>query len=144
MNAWTIDGLNLLLRDELAAVETYDEALTRRTSLLDSTDVAQCKRSHEVRARLLRNKIFALGGTPATSSGLRGVWERLVEEGAFAIGDDVAVRALEAGEDQILRDYRAGLPKLDPEIRSFVERSLLPGEEYTHRTMSHLVGRRFH
>jgi hypothetical protein len=144
MDARTIDGLNCLLRDELAAVETYAEALTCRTSLLGEPDLSQCKRSHEVRMRLLRNKIAALGGNPATSSGLRGVWERMIEEGALTIGDGVAVRALEAGEDQVLRDYRAALPKLDPEVRSFVQRSLLPGEEYTRRTLGHLVARRFH
>lgn len=141
MDSMTIDRLNVLLRDELAAVATYAEALVGRSSLFSTTDLSRCQRSHEVRARMLRSKIVSLGGHPATWSDLKGTWESVIEAGAFAVDDDLAVRALEAGEDQMLRDYRAGIPKLDPQTRAFVEHNLLPAEEYTQRTLSDLVGR---
>jgi hypothetical protein len=144
MDATNVDGLNVLLRDELAAVETYDEALDRRSALVGQPELARCKRSHEVRVRILREKIVALGGTPALSSGLRGEWEKIVEAATPVVGDDVAVRALEAGEAHVLREYRTGMRMLDPEVRIFVERNLLPAEEHTRRTLGELVERRFH
>lgn len=141
MDTATIDRLNGLLRDELAAIETYAEALRGRTSFSGKSELSYCHKSHANRAALLRDKIASLGGQPATSSGLRGTWERLVEASATAVSDTLAIRALEAGEVRVMRDYRKGVSGLAPEVRSFVERTLLPEEEFTLRMMSDL-GRR--
>jgi hypothetical protein len=141
MDTVSIDRLNGLLRDELAAIETYDEALRGRSAFSGKSELSYCQRSHERRAAVLRDKIASLGGQPATSSGLRGAWERLVEASATAVSDTLAIRALEAGEVRVMRDYRMGVAGLAPEVRSFVERSLVPEEEFTLRTMSDL-GRR--
>jgi bacterioferritin (cytochrome b1) len=141
MATTTIDVLNGLLRDELAAVATYDEALHERSTFSGKTELSKCQRSHEVRASLLREKIVALGGEPAAGSGLTGLWTKLVESGAVAIGPEMAILALEQGEDHVLRDYRNGISNVDPDVRAFLERSVLPEEEYTHRTVSDLKHR---
>jgi hypothetical protein len=138
MGATTIDWLNALLCDELAAVETYVEALDGRGSLPAGTELRQCQRSHEVRVRMLRDKIASLGGTPTTACGLRDVWGT---PDAGEIGDDVAVRALQVGEDRILYDYHASIPRLERDVRWFVEHNLLPAEEYTQSTLSALTDR---
>jgi hypothetical protein len=141
MTTTTIDVLNGLLRDELAAVATYDEALHERSAFSGKTELSLCQRSHEVRARVLEDKIVSLGGQPAATPGLAGLWAKLVESGAVALGPDMAIRALEQGEDHVLRDYRNGLSHVDPEVKTFLENDLLPEEEYTHRTMSDLKQR---
>jgi bacterioferritin (cytochrome b1) len=136
----TIDVLNSLLKDELSAVETYDVALRGRSTFSAKTELSQCQRSHETRASILREKILILGGEPAAKAGLAGTWDKLVEKGASAISDDMAIRTLEQSEDHVLRDYRDGLGKVLPEVRGFLEQ-ILPQEEQTHRTLSDLKHR---
>jgi bacterioferritin (cytochrome b1) len=139
METTTINQLNSFLRDELDAIETYDVALHGRSAFSGKTELSICQRSHEGRATLLRDKIVALGGEPVATAGITGAWHKLVEGGAVALGDDMAIRTLEQGEDHVLRDYRRGLASVeDPEVRSFIERMVLPEEETTHRTMSDL------
>ena len=58
-----------------------------------------------------------------------------------AIGPEMAIRALEQGEDHVLRDYRNGISRVDPEVRVFLQEMVLPEEEYTHRTLSDLKHR---
>ena len=144
MDATTVDWLNALLCDELAAVETYLEALTEYRSQTFNVELWKCKRSHEVRVRMLQDKISALGGSPTTALGLKDILERMADlgEGDAEGSDETVVRALAAGEDQMLHDYRARLPRLDREVRAFVERNLLPAEEFTQGTLSALVEHR--
>ncbi|MGH7298031.1 MAG: DUF2383 domain-containing protein [Polyangiaceae bacterium] len=141
METTTIDVLNSLLKDELSAVETYDVALRDRSSFSGKTELSQCRRSHETRAGILTEKIVALGGEPVTRAGLAGSWAKLVEQGAAAISGDMAIRALEQGEDHVLRDYRQGIPRVEMDVRLFLERQMLPEEEITYRTMSELKRR---
>jgi hypothetical protein len=137
----TVDQLNSFLRDELAAVETYGQALLGRSSFSGKTELSMCQRSHEVRARNLRDKIASLGGQPAATSGIVGAWKKLLESGAAALSENTAIVALEREEDHVLRDYRTGMGKVDPEARAFLEANVVPEEEYTHRTMSDLRAR---
>jgi hypothetical protein len=141
MTTTTIDVLNGFLRDELAAIATYDEALQGRSAFSAKTELSTCQRSHEVRAGILRDKIVSLGGQPVATAGLTGLWSKLVESGAVALGPDMAIRALEQGEDHVLRDYRNGISHVDLEIRMFLEQMVLPEEEFTHRTLSDLKHR---
>jgi hypothetical protein len=141
MTTTTIDVLNGFLRDELSAIATYDEALHGRSAFSGKTELSTCQRSHEVRAGILRDKIVSLGGEPVATAGLTGLWSKLVESGAVALGPDMAIRALEQGEDHVLRDYRDGIGQVDVEIRMFLEQRVLPEEEFTHRTLSDLKHR---
>jgi len=141
MNTTTIDLLNSLLRDELAAVESYSVALHDRSAFSAKAELSRCQRSHEVRVSILHDKIASLGGEPAVTAGLGGTWSKLVESGAAAISDDMAIRALEQSEDRVLRDYRKGIASGDPEVQAFLEGVVLPEEEYTHRTLSDLTHR---
>jgi demethoxyubiquinone hydroxylase (CLK1/Coq7/Cat5 family) len=134
----TIDQLNVFLRGELAAVETYTQALAGRSTFSAKTELSTCQRSHEMRAEALKGKIASLGGDPAPTSGIWGAWERAIEAGAVALGDNVAISALEQGEDHVLASYRKEITRLEPDVRTFVETKLLPEEERTHRTMSDL------
>jgi hypothetical protein len=132
--------LNKYLRGELAAVETYRQALERLASSSCATNLLENKRSHEQRVEMLRNQVVRLGGKPSDGSGGWGSFARLVEGSAKLFGEKSAVAALEEGEDHGLKLYRdqPDLEKLDLATRDFVERSLLPEQERTHRSTSAL------
>jgi hypothetical protein len=137
----TVTGiLNKFLRGELSAAETYRQALERLANTSCATDLMENKRSHEQRVDMLRTQIIRLGGTPSEGSGPWGGFARLVEGGAKLFGEKAAIAALEEGEDHGLKLYRdrGDLEKLDLATRDFVERSLLPEQERTHRSTSSL------
>ena len=68
----------------------------------------------------------------------------MLERGAAAVSQDMAVRVLEAGEDHILRDYHDTLPTLDTKARDFVVDTILPDELYTHDVVADLSNRLTH
>ena len=134
-----IDQLNSFLRGELSAVETYRIALDK----LDKSSFARMQlqsvmSSHQQRVDTLRSKVLELGGKPADSSGAWGVFAKAIEGSASVLGDNIAIDALESGEDHGLADYRRDLSKLDGDTRSMIISQLLPKQEDTHRTMSML------
>jgi uncharacterized protein (TIGR02284 family) len=134
-----VDTLNSLLRGEISAVETYDQALEKLNDDVSITQqLAQCRSSHEQRVSLLRNEVASRGGEPATGSGALGTFAKLVEGGAKAFGKKAAIAALEEGEDHGLKQYRDDLAKLDGSIRSTLEPRLLSEQQQTHRVMSTL------
>jgi Domain of unknown function (DUF2383) len=135
----TIDGLNDLLRGELSAVETYNQALEvvgQDTS--GRRDLEECQLSHEERVLKLRSEILERGGDPAKDSGLWGAFAKLVEGGAKVGGPKLAIGALEAGEDHGLKEYHDVLPKLELSARSFVSMDIYPQQVRTHSILSAL------
>jgi len=135
--------LNKFLRGELSAVETYRQALERLDTSASATELIENKRSHEQRVEMLTTQIIRLGGKPSEGSGAWGGFAKLVEGGAKLFGEKAAIAALEEGEDHGLKLYRdrSDLEKLDLAARDFVERSLLPEQERTHRVTSALKHR---
>jgi demethoxyubiquinone hydroxylase (CLK1/Coq7/Cat5 family) len=135
----TIESLNELLRGELAAVETYNQALkVVKTDQEARRDLEECRSSHEDRVLRLRTEIRERGGEPSEASGAWGVFAKAVEGSAKAIGPTLAVSALEAGEDYGLREYEQLLPKLDTSARSIVSADIYPQQMRTHSIVSSL------
>ena len=134
-----VETLNSLLRGEISAVETYDQALEKMN---DDASIAgqlrQCRSSHEQRVRVLRSEVARRGGKPVAGSGPWGTFAKLVEGSAKAFGKKAAIAALEEGEDHGLKQYRDDLPKLDGTIRSTLEPQLMTAQEQTHRVLSTL------
>jgi uncharacterized protein (TIGR02284 family) len=131
-NQADVAHLNSFLRGELAAVETYDQALAR----IDDADIRdplrEVRASHDRRASLLRQRILVLGGEPASSAGVWGGVAKLVEAGAAMFGVSPAVAALEEGEDRGRDTYRSDLRDLSPETQAFVSSAVLPEQLKTH------------
>lgn len=134
----TIDKLNALLRGEISAVETYDQAISRLETVPARSQLEQCRRSHERRVQRLRDTITQLGGQPSTTSGPWGGFAKFVEGGAKLLGEKAAIAALEEGEDHGLKQYRSDLNDLSGPARDIVSRELLPEQEQTHSVMSQL------
>jgi osmotically-inducible protein OsmY len=137
-----IDQLNSFLRGELSAVETYRMALDKLDKGSNArSELEACMRSHEERVTILREQITRLGGKPSETSGPWGVFAKTIEGGARALGDKVAIAALEEGEDHGLKDYKDDIDKLDSELRALVRSRLLPQQEQTHSRISSLKKR---
>ncbi|HEX3132121.1 MAG TPA: DUF2383 domain-containing protein [Planctomycetota bacterium] len=138
-DARTIETLNGLLKGEIAASETYTQAIRKMNDqrVVPLQDSLDC---HARRAVALHSRIIALGGTPAQGSGVWGTFARLVEASAAFLGHEAAIAALEEGEDHGLRDYRAALATVDGRTRAWLEEDLLPAQIRTHAVMVNARG----
>jgi uncharacterized protein (TIGR02284 family) len=134
----TLTSLNSLLRGEISAVETYRQALGKSKLVAQHIRFAECVHSHELRVTKLRDRVIALGGTPADSSGAWGTFSKIIQTGADALGEKAAVTALEEGEDHGLAEYQKAMSEVDAESRDLIEQELLPAQMRTHRAMSTL------
>ncbi|HEY3494687.1 MAG TPA: DUF2383 domain-containing protein [Polyangiaceae bacterium] len=133
-----IDVLVSFCKDELAAVETYEKALTleplrKHASVLDS-----CRASHRARAAELIQRIDMLGGKVPDSPGMWGTVAPTLTGAAAAISEGLAVALLEESEDRGLRHYRSHIDELAATNRQFVLERLLPGQNSTHAALSDL------
>jgi uncharacterized protein (TIGR02284 family) len=133
-----VDQLNSFLRGELAAAETYRQALLKLPNSQNVGLYQDCARSHADRAALLTREVRRLGGEPSEDSGMWGTFAKAVEAGAQMFGEKTAIAALEEGEDHGKRDYLADLGDLSSETRSLVKAQILPEQMRTHGIMSTL------
>jgi len=131
-NEEALSNLEALCRGELAAVETYNTALSSASLGAFRTQLTQCQRSHQNRVHLLGWRIHLLGGTPPESSGAWGVFAKAFEGAATVIGEKAAISALEEGEDHGLNEYRTRLAALDADTRDFIQARLLTAQTETH------------
>lgn len=96
-----IDALNGLLRGEISAVETYEQAIGKfkdpehRTI---SNVLTRIRDEHHQTVATLRERVLAHGGTPSEGAGVWGVFANLVEGAAKLFGPQTALAALKQGE----------------------------------------------
>jgi len=133
----TISTLNGLLRGELSAVETYNQAIKQLAqepirALVENRD------DHARRVGVLTQQVTIVGGNPETSSGVWGSFAKLVEKSASLAGRKAIIAALEEGEDRGLADYRKASDTLDASSRRVVDTDLLPAQKHSHARMSEL------
>jgi hypothetical protein len=104
------DDLDKLLRGELAATETYRQALEKIRDQYGHDakfqQLAQMQRDHEQAAGELRDVIERMGAIPSNDSGAWGTWSNTVMGAARLLGDRAALSALESGEKSGLEDYQ--------------------------------------
>ena len=118
-----------LVRGELAAAETYRQALAKvEAGDPGSADLRRIESEHEEAARLLQKKLEDRGAEAPRSSGLWGAWSKAVEGTARLLGNKAAIRALKEGEEHGIHDYEDALKdeSLDPDIKELISTELLP------------------
>ena len=128
-----VPRLNSLLRGEISATETYRNVLDKAAGQ-GHTETVDLLRSIQVEhgraCQLLRERIAELGGEPADSSGIWGVWAQTVQGTYTFFGGDLGgIRALRDGEEHGLRDYEAALNEVDSQSAQLIENQLLPGQK---------------
>jgi hypothetical protein len=105
-----VNDLNSCLRGELAAVETYRQALDKHRAQYSADpkfqQLAQILRDHEEAASRLRGLIQQHGGTATDDSGAWGAWANTVMGAARLFGDRTALKALKEGEESGGQQYQ--------------------------------------
>jgi len=104
-----VDTMNRLLRGELAATETYQQALAKIDEDPGLTELRQIHADHRAAANELRQHVHQLGGKPDQGSGAWGTFAKAVEGTAKVFGNKAALKALKEGEEHGIKDYEAAL-----------------------------------
>ncbi len=123
--------LNTLLRGELSAAETYRSALDRMTAAdTVATALQPIAAEHGRSVQSIRGRIEDLGGQPADSSGLWGVWAQTVQSAlSLVAGEAGTLRALREGEEHGLRDYESALNEVDAVTAQLIQDRLMPAQQ---------------
>jgi rubrerythrin len=130
MNATTegIEVCNGLLRGELSAVETYDQAIEKFRDDPERSTLEGIRADHQRSVGRLRQHLIDMGAEPATGSGAWGSFAQAVEGTAKLLGESPALAALEQGENHGIDEYEEALrtPNVMDEIKTEIRQDLLP------------------
>lgn len=120
--------LNRLLRGELSAVETYEQAMSKCAGEACGTDLRQMLEQHREAASTLRQHVQQRGEEASASSGPWGTFAQAVTGTAKLFGTAATFQALKQGEEHGVSEYESALADdaLDPECRSLINATLLP------------------
>jgi uncharacterized protein (TIGR02284 family) len=135
------DTLNSLLRGELAATETYQQALAKLRDSREAIELRRAHRDHRTAANELRKLVHDHAAQPDQDSGVWGTFAKLVEGTAKLFGPIAALKALKEGEEQGLSDYQAALSdgSLPADAESLVRATLLPQTQEHIRMLDRLM-----
>jgi len=137
-----IDACNQLLRGELSAIETYDQALEKFTDSQEAGTLSRLRETHTRHAEKLRQHLIAMGATPSGDSGAWGAFAKAVEGTAKLLGESPALQALIAGEEHGIDEYKEALLDEDvmAEIKTVIQSELLPEQRQNVQTLKQLQG----
>lgn len=107
------DELNKLLKNELSAIETYQQALEKKDTdpehITAINELSAILDDHQRAASRIKVAIEQKGGEPVRTSGAWGTWSKVVMGTAQLFGDKAALKALKEGEESGLEEYESVL-----------------------------------
>jgi bacterioferritin (cytochrome b1) len=124
-----IDNLNALLRGEISATETYEQALRRLSGQATAVEtLGKIRDQHRQAAAALRERIVRFGGQPSEGSGIWGTFVTAVTGAANALGAKTALAALREGEEHGINKYENAIRNdgLDEDCKDLIRQKLLP------------------
>ena len=141
MKEHAIDTLNSLLRGEIAATETYQQALEKLGSDPRAMNLRQIHDDHREAANVLRKHVHSNGGQPDQDSGAWGAFAKLVEGTATVFGSPAAIKALKEGEEHGQSEYEQAVNdvELPTECRTLISSTLLPQTKNHVATLQRLL-----
>jgi len=124
----TVTTLNSLLRGEISAVETYQQALEKFGCDYGATELQQFHDEHREAANTLREHVHLMGGQPEQSSGAWGAFAKAVQGTAKLFGNSATLKALKDGEEHGLHSYEAATEDddLNEECQMLIRTRLMP------------------
>lgn len=124
----SVTTLNSLLRGELAATETYQQALEKVGSDEGAAQLREIHHEHREAANTIRQHIHMKGGKPDQDSGVWGTFAKAVAGTAKLFGNAAAMKALKEGEEHGINDYEKALKDdaLPAECQALIRTTLLP------------------
>lgn len=124
-------ALNSLLRGEMSARETYDQAIeklrdSKRPDLVNT--LSRIRGEHARAVETLKSHVTTHGGEPSEGSGAWGTFANAVEGTAKMFGPQTALAALKQGEQQGLNDYERTIQSEDvaADCKSLIRSELMP------------------
>lgn len=137
-----IDTLNSLLRGEISATETYQQALSKVGNEPEAAQLQRIHKEHREAANTLRQHVHKLGGQPDQGSGAWGAFAKTVEGTAKLFGNTAAMKALKEGEEHGAKQYESALQDKDlpQECQTLIRGTLLPQQREHIRTLDQLMG----
>lgn len=119
---------NSLLRGELSAVETYDQALEKFKGESEASQLRAIRNDHNQAVTKLRKNIERMGGVPDSDSGAWGELAKSVQGAAKLFGDGAAISALKKGEEKGRSDYEDALAddRVLKECKDLIRSEMLP------------------
>jgi hypothetical protein len=101
-----VSQLNSLLRGEISAKETYQQAIDKlsKDGDPDVEVLREIAREHTGAVDRLRDAVRRAGGEPDESAGAWGAFAKGVEGIAKAFGEQSSLKALKEGEEHGLKD----------------------------------------
>jgi len=120
-------SLSSLIKEELAAAETYRQAL-QTVRGPGTEELRRIESDHEEAALILSERMKGLGGTPPVGSGLWGAWSKTIEDSERFFDERAVLKMLKLGEEQGAADYARALKNkaVDPELRELIANTLMP------------------
>lgn len=133
--------LSGLVQDELAAVETYRQALEKVGDEPGGEDIRRIEDDHEEAYALLCNQLAVMGKEPPASSGAWGAWAKAVEGTAKVFGNKAAIKALKEGEEHGIKDYESALSdeSVPAPFKKLISAELLPKTRGHIQTLDRLL-----
>jgi len=124
----TVETLNSLLRGELAATETYQQAIAKVGNDPGAEQLRQIHVEHRTAANTLRQHVHHHGAKPDQDSGAWGAFAKAVTGGAKLFGNAAALKALKEGEEQGISSYESALKdaNLPADCQELIRTQLLP------------------
>lgn len=135
-----IDVCNSLLRGELSAVETYDQAIEKYDDEPIVAELQRIRREHAKASARLAENVRSMGGVPDHSSGAWGTFTQAIQGAANLLGADSAVESLRQGEQKGQKDYEDALDddEVMMECKGMIRDELLPRIHQHISTLEHL------
>jgi hypothetical protein len=132
--------LSSLLKGELSAVETYQQAMAS-VDADKAAELRQIHHDHIEAANVLRQHIHQHGGQPPQKSGAWGTFAKAVEGAATLLGNRAALRALKTGEQKGIKDYEkaAQARSLPGDCQELIRSTLLPQTRAHVPTLERLI-----
>ena len=122
------EALNSLLRGEISALETYEQAMPKFESSAHQSSLKAISDEHAAAAQTLREHVRRCGGEPSTGSGPWGTFASLVTGTAKLVGPQSVLAALKQGEEHGISQYEKSLEAegLTAECKNLIRTDLLP------------------
>jgi len=123
-----VDSLNSLLRGEISAVETYEQAIPKFESGSVALELRRIRDEHQQTVNMLTAKVRSAGGEPSKGSGPWGVFATAVTGTAKVLGQSAVLAALKQGEEHGINSYKKSLEDVHVTAgaRTLISSDLLP------------------
>lgn len=123
-----ISACNKLLRGEISAIETYQQARAKFSASPHRGTIEQIIEDHRQNAEALRRHITDMGGTADRDSGLWGDFAKAVEGTATLLGNAPAIAVLKQGEEHGINEYKEAInnPDVMAEAKVMYRDTLIP------------------